>query len=245
MYRFVLGLSAMFVLVAPTVLPSVAHAQDIEDLDASKAKKSRKKDRKEVMAHLENEVIREIVRGFYLKAGAGGGAYIGRYTGILSNVMTTPLTFGQDFVDKEKQSMSWEVSVTQAVYNGADYRSQGSLPPQRRIEGDTRMFNFTAAYEYKAYPTRRLGIGVRAGGGVMIAPLLMEPTAYQRDVVQGTWGGQDSEANKRPHPEGFVGPTIEYYTKLSHFSIGADVDVMYQLDFDLNISGVGFFKYTF
>jgi len=245
MNRLLIGLASIFVLVSGTVLPAVAHAQDYEDLDTTKAKKDRKKDRKQVMAHLENEVIREVVRGFYLKAGAGGGAYIGRYSGVLSNVIQTPLTFGQDFVDKEKQSMSWEISINQAVYNGVDYHYQTQLPLQRRIEGDSRFFNFTIAYEYKAFPTRRLGIGVRVGGGVMIAPLLMETTAYQRDVVQGAWGGQDSAANKRPHPEGFAGPTIEYYTKLSHFSIGADVDIAYQLDFDLNVSAVGFFKYTF
>lgn len=237
MHRLLLGL-ALTALVAPTVLPSVAQAQDYEDLDD--ASKKRAKSRKAARAQLEDEVIREIVRGWYLKAGAGGGAYLGApMGGILSSVITTPLTFGQDFVDKERYSMAWEVTISQAVYNGASYFSQN------RIQGDTRMFSFLASYEYSGYPVRRLGIGVRVGGGVMLAPLLMPRDAYERDVVQDTWGGALPPAHERPHPMAFVGPTIEYYTKLSHFSIGADIDVAYQLDFGVNLSGVGFFKYTF
>ncbi len=141
--------------------------------------------------------------------------------------------------------MAWEISITQAVYNGSDYRTQAARGEPSFIQGDTRMFSFLASYEYSAYPTRRLGIGVRVGGGVMVAPLLMGREAYDRDVVNGTWGGRPSTAHDRPHPVVFAGPTLEYYTKLSHFSIGVDVDVAYQLDFDLNIAGVGFFKYTF
>jgi hypothetical protein len=41
------------------------------------------------------------------------------------------------------------------------------------------------------------------------------------------------------------GPTIEYYTKLSHFSIGVDVDVYYVINFDLAVAPAGFLKYTF
>jgi hypothetical protein len=42
-----------------------------------------------------------------------------------------------------------------------------------------------------------------------------------------------------------LGPTIEYYTKLSHFSVGMDLDVTYVLNFDLGISPLGYLKYTF
>jgi len=228
----------LFALASVAFLAPSAMAQDIEDLDEG-GRGGRKKDRREVMARLEDEVIREIVRGFYIKAGAGGGAYFGRYGGILSSVVTTPLTFGQDFLDAERSSMAWELSLTQAVYNGASYESQNM------IQGDTRFFNVTAAIEYSGYPARRLGLGVRAGGGIMFAPLLMERTEYETTVVQDTWGGVESPAHTRPHPTFFAGPTLEYYTKLSHFSIGLDIDVAYQIDFDINLSGVGWFKYTF
>ena len=110
----------LFALASLVILAPVARAQDIEDLDDG-SRGGRKKDRREVMARLEEEVIREIVRGFYIKAGAGGGAYFGRYGGLLSSVVTTPITFGQDFVDAERSSMAWEISLTQARYNGASY----------------------------------------------------------------------------------------------------------------------------
>lgn len=227
----------LFALASVALVAPAAHAQDIEDLDTGG--RGGKRDRREVMARLEGEVVREIVRGFYIKAGAGGGAYFGRYGGILSSVVTTPLTFGQDFVDAERSSMAWEVSITQAVYNGLSFERQSA------IQGDTRFFNVTGAFEYSAYPSRRLGLGVRAGGGIMFAPLLMERTEYDTTVVQETWGGQETAAHRRPHPVVFAGPTLEYYTKLSHFSIGVDVDVAYQIDFDINLSGIGWFKYTF
>lgn len=228
----------LFALASLVFVAPLALAQDIEDLD-SPGRAGRKKDTREVMARLEGEVIREIVRGFYIKAGAGGGAYFGRYQSILSSVVTTPITFGQDFMDAERMSMSWELSLTQAVYNGRSFEAQNG------IQGDTRFFNVLASYEYSGYPARRLGLGFRVGGGLMFAPLLMERNEYNTTVVQDTWGGAESAAHRRPHPVVFAGPTLEYYTKLSHFSIGIDVDAAYQIDFDVNVSGVGWFKYTF
>jgi hypothetical protein len=41
------------------------------------------------------------------------------------------------------------------------------------------------------------------------------------------------------------GPTFEYYTKLSHFSAGIDVDVFYAIGFDLGLNATGNLKYTF
>ena len=41
------------------------------------------------------------------------------------------------------------------------------------------------------------------------------------------------------------GPTFEYYTKLSHFSVGLDADVFYAFTFDLGASVTGYLKYTF
>jgi len=41
------------------------------------------------------------------------------------------------------------------------------------------------------------------------------------------------------------GLTFEYYTKLSHFSVGADIDAMYIVNFDLGISPTAYLKYSF
>lgn len=254
LYRLTLVASLSFALLAPRI--GAAQDDDFEDLDSTdkskKTKKEKRRDRKSVRAQLENEVIREVVRGFYFRTGVGSGMYFGRYGNVpgfgsvLRAVVVTPLTFGQDFVDKERTSMAWEISVTQGVYNGMTFETLDALdlPPNRLIQGDTRTFSFTAAYEYSAYPTRRLGIGPRLGGGVMVAPLLMDRQAYDRDVVGDAWSGAQSAAHTRPHPLGFLGFHLEYYTKLSHFSIGADIDAIYQLDFDVNVVGVGWLKYT-
>jgi len=253
--RHLLPLALLVSLLVPVSVPRNAFAQGYEDLDESQGDSAKKKrrDRRSVMAELEKEVIREIVRGWYIRAGAGSGAYFGRYGAvagygsILSAVSYTPLVLGQDFVDNERNSMAWELMVALSVYNGMSYETQGALnlPSNRLIQGDTRMFGLIACYEYSAYPSRRLGIGPRVGAGVMFSPLLMDREAFDRDVVGDAWNGQSTVAHSRPHPLGLAGLQLEYYTKLSHFSIGADVDVAYQLDFDVNLRGAGWFKYTF
>ena len=49
----------------------------------------------------------------------------------------------------------------------------------------------------------------------------------------------------QPHPVVLGGPTLEYYTKLSHFSAGIDTDIFYAVGFDLGVSATGTLKYTF
>jgi hypothetical protein len=51
--------------------------------------------------------------------------------------------------------------------------------------------------------------------------------------------------HENPHFMGFAGPTLEYYTKLSHFSVGIDADIVYAYDFDLGAHFSGYLKYTF
>ena len=60
------------------------------------------------------------------------------------------------------------------------------------------------------------------------------------DQIGGDPGMQNS-----PKPVVFGGPTFEYYTKLSHFSVGVDVDVFYGIGWDLGLNGSGALKYTF
>ena len=46
-------------------------------------------------------------------------------------------------------------------------------------------------------------------------------------------------------PLAILGATFEYYTKLSHFSIGADADVAFVIPHALAGSYGGYLKYTF
>ena len=48
-----------------------------------------------------------------------------------------------------------------------------------------------------------------------------------------------------PTPSAWVALTFEYYTKLSHFSVGADIDAFYAVGFDLGASATAYLKYTF
>ncbi len=190
-----------------------------------------------------NEVVREIVRGVYIKAGAGSSQYILSYAGLIRPVVASHLAAGMDFIDRERMSVAWEVSLLQALHNGPKFEELASVPGV--VQGDIHTFSGLGYVEASGYLTRRFGVGVRAGGGVTMVPVLMEPTAYENEVVIGQWGGQPAVAHSGPLPTFGGGPTIEYYTKLSHFSVGADVDVLYILNLDLALTPQGYLKYTF
>jgi len=233
---------ALLLLVSPLLAETRAHAGDIEDLDSDS--KHHEKPSKEEKKHAE--VVREIERGFYAKANIGSTTYLLNFGGgILRSGTALGLSLGDDFIDHEKNSMSWELQLQQGVHNGLNWQtgSQSGLPQQRWIQGDTRTFSGLVGIEYSVYPSRRFGVGIRAGGGVLVAPLLMFQSAYQTDVVP-EFGGT-IPANSGVHPLGYAGPTIEYYTKLSHFSLGADADVAFSVGFDLGVSATGYMKYTF
>ena len=67
---------------------------------------------------------------------------------------------------------------------------------------------------------------------------------YYTDEVINLWQ-VDPGYHGTPHPIVMGGPTFEYYTKLSHFSVGIDADVFYAIGFDLGASVTGTLKYTF
>lgn len=197
--------------------------------------------------------VREITRGFYGKADVGAAFYLGRFAAIspstgnsyVSSGTYVSLGFGQDFVDQENMSMAWELNLEQGLHNGTDAFSQANdgcgVAPC--TEGDLRTYTVRALYEASFYPTRRIGIGGRVGGGVLYSPLLINAEAYNTDVID-EFGG-DPGMHNSIKPVVFLGPTFEYYTKLSHFSVGVDVDVFYGIGWDLGMNGAGYLKYTF
>ena len=77
-------------------------------------------------------------------------------------------------------------------------------------------------------------------------PLLVDSQYYQEDIIPA-WGGTGNEppVHRGPKPMVYAGPTFEYYTKLSHFSLGLDLDVIFPIGLDLGASATLFFKYTF
>jgi hypothetical protein len=236
-------------LLSSSFASSVGWAAE-EDAEDDK-KKSRSAD--------SAEVVREIERGPYVRANVGSTAYIGSRRQILRAGTTLDIAVGGDVVDKEKLSVSVEGTLSQALHNAAlTYDNQGILlgqgqiGPQQLIQGDIHTFGLLLGVEASAYPVRRLGIGGHLGGGVTFVPLLMNRDYYATDVVgaaqgDGAWGGPQNQpaVHQGPKPTIYVGPTIEYYTKLSHFSIGLDVDFIYTIGLDLGLKPTGYFKYTF
>ncbi|HJN73591.1 MAG TPA: adventurous gliding motility protein CglE [Myxococcota bacterium] len=229
-------------------------AQDYDDLDEAdevedtRGRRSTKK-----------PDVKEINKGVYAKANVGGAGYIGQFRGFVKGGTAVGLALGQDFVDREKTSMAWELAVLQGIHNGCGYdfqadegcagndRNGDGVPdnPSPFVQGDLRTYSFLLNYEFSKYPTRRIGLGLRLGGGGLYSPLLMDEARYQTEVVQGEWGGVDPGYHDSFKPVGFGGLTLEYYSKLSHFSLGGDGDVFYAVGFDLGFNATAYLKYTF
>ncbi len=240
-----MSLSVSFALLSGLV-STPAMAQGLDGLDDPIEEEARKPKK--------DEVVKEVNKGLYAKSSFGAAGYLLDFNGFLKTGSAIGLAVGKDFVDQEEMSMAWEVALIQGVHNGCNYEYQadlicagnkGGTAPSPYIQGDTRTYSLLANYEFSKYPTRRVGIGFRAGGGVLFAPLLMDAAAYERDVLAGTWGVADPGYHSGAHPVAFGGLTFEYYSKLSHFSVGVDADVFYAIGFDLGFNGTGYFKYTF
>lgn len=250
------ALTSDFVTEVEPVAVAMAREEDEEDDGGDDDDGGSKKSK----ASTESESrIREVVRGFYAKANVGAAAYLlgfaanpaGAGQAVSAGTMVG-LAFGQDFVDNEKQSMAWEVGFNQGVHNGLEWTLQGDPGLGGCVgvggaypctEGDLRTYSLQANYEFSVYPTRRFGIGFRAGAGALFSPLLLDATSYTDTVVPAF--GTDPLIHNSIHPYGFAGPSFEYYTKLAHFSVGFDVDVFYAVGWDLGLNASGALKYTF
>lgn len=231
----------MLALSGVALADDVAHADDQEVTELDGKSKSKAKARKQ-------GAVREVVRGLYVKANVGSLAFVGSRAnrGLLSPGTSLALTLGQDFIDKEKSSAAWEVFFHQSLNNGAKYfdpRMVGA-PPNLRSQGDIHTFTGGVAGEYSTYLTPRIGLGARVGGGVSYAPLLMNQQQYELQVLP-VWGNQPPNVHSSPLFLVFGGPTLEYYTKLSHFSVGIDASFSVYVGLDLGIDASGFMKYTF
>ena len=243
-------------IAAPLLMASPAYAQSVDDLDEGEGSTTTSSSSRNSRFN-NDEVVREIVKGAYAKINVGGAGYLLDFNGFVSAGTAVGLSLGYDFVDREKTSMAGEIGIWQGIHNGCSVERQvapgqlgtcagnakGKLSPG--IQGDLRTYSILADYEFSKYPTRRIGLGFRLGGGVLFSPLLIEETAWQTQIVVGEWGGYDPGYHSGPKPLGFGGLTAEYYSKISHFSVGADFDVFYAVNFDLGFNGSGYLKYTF
>lgn len=231
------AICSSFTLMSPAV-----EAQGLDDTEEVKVKKKKKVKKVEF-----DRDVREIERGMYSKANVGATIYVLNHPGpFTAPVNSIALSIGDDFVDRESLSMAWEVSFLQTVHNGASYDQQpGNIAVNNYFQGDTRGFALLGAYEFSKYPTRRLGIGFRVMSGVMGMPVLMHEASFDTLVVGQSWGLTASPNHRKVYIPVGGGPTIEYYTKLAHFSVGTDIDILYIVGWDLGIQPTAYLKYTF
>ena len=236
-------------LAVPLLFANTAYAQsddDFDDLDDTASE--------DELSQARRADVREVVKGFYGKSNVGAAMYLLDFRGFVSTGTAVSLALGNDFVNNQGFSMAWEVAFTQGIHNGMGYEEQGDIGckiigagPAPCVQGDLRTYTFSALLEASIYPSRRIGVGLRAGGGVLVSPLLMDELAYSKDVLP-SWGlSEDADPgyHNQPHPTVSFGPTFEYYSKLSHFSVGVDVDAFYAIGLDLGLNGTGYLKYTF
>lgn len=227
---------AVALALAPLTLSSAFAEDQVQDLDSKKSSKKKAKKRQQV---------REVVRGLYVKSNIGMNMFFGQRAGILEPGTALSLSLGMDFLDKEKSSAAFEVFFHQSLNNGRRWDQQDPASgPNVLIQGDIHTYTGGLALEYSFYPGRRIGLGARVGGGVGFAPLLMNKEYYQSEVVPA-WGGQVPGVHQGVLPYILVGPTVEYYTKLSHFSFGLDASFVMYIGLDLGADITGFLKYTF
>lgn len=203
-------------------------------------------------------IIREVERGPYVKANVGTNVMFGLHgqargpdgtgSSLFSGVVGTSLGIGSDFIDRERFSAAFEVQLVQGLYNGP---RTGEIEFQTFSQGDIHTIGGTVTVEASTYLSRRFGVGVRGGGGITYFPLLVDQTSYFDSLVRDIGSRTNRGAGEAElHAAGtlfsvVVGPTFEYYTKLAHFSVGADVDLIYTLGWDLGVYPSGYLKYTF
>lgn len=244
------NLLSSFVL-AGSLLASTTFGEAFAEEDDKKADRKEEK----AKAAAKDSVVREIVRGPYVRANVGTTAFIGARRSILRPGTTLDLSIGGEFVDKEKFSVGAEFTFTQALHNAsltAEEQGAVGFGPNQLIEGDIHTLGALIGVEASAYPVRRVGLGGHLGGGLTFVPLLMNKTFYQSEVVgasqgDGYWGGPQNmpPVHQGPKPTIYAGFTLEYYTKLSHFSFGADIDFIYTIGLDFGLKPTGYLKYTF
>ena len=227
-------------------LSGSAFAQSSLDLDGEDRSTSKKKAKQARQA--SDVEVREIERGVYLKTNIGTTVYLGGRSALVRPGTMLNFTVGMDVIDKPKASLAWELTLYQGLHN-ATFADPGEAAlivgpdPNLLVQGDIHTFGALAGIEGSGYPVRRLGIGGRVGGGVAFAPLLLAREFYP-DVVR-EWGTTAPAVHENALPVIYAGPTIEYYTKLSHFSLGIDVDFMYVIGLDFGLNASAYLKYTF
>lgn len=195
------------------------------------------------------EVVREVVHGGYFKTGVGGTIFLGKRRQVLNPGTTLMLSGGYDFYTNSLLTVSGDLMFNMSIHGGlpagdqAAFLNGGALTADQLTQGDVLLMGGQAMFKVAFYPVRRVALGIRAGGGVGFAPKLIPGDEYDIEITQRY--GVRPAVHENPLPVFGGGLNFEYFTKLSHLSLGIDIDFMYFLNLDFALVPSGFFKYTF
>ncbi len=221
---------------------------DEDDEPRSRQGTTRKKKRK----------TREVVKGAYLKMNVGPVFWL---PPISSSTPTSgtelDFSFGYDVVDKLPFTLTIEASFTTLITNGTGINDEaafqallaaGIVPT---IQGDFRVFggtvNLRLGPNFGGRKTKRAHFCIQVGGGGAYSPALID---LQDPVIINRANANGLGYVMQGRFLGIITPGlgIEYYTKLSHFSLGLDIDADIILGGPSAAIGIGanfFAKYTF
>jgi hypothetical protein len=228
-------------------------ASDIDepdDVEPERRQGTRKKKRK--------RRVREVVKGAYLKINIGPQFWLPPISSVTSTSATElDFSFGYDLIDRLPFTLTVEGSFTTLVANGTGVNDENAfntllalgIPPT--IQGDFRLYggtvNLRFGPNFGGKKTKRGNISIQVGGGGGYSPALID---LSDPVVVNRMNANGKGYLMQGRFLGLITPGIgiEYYTKLSHFSLGLDVDANIILGGPSVAIGVGlnfFAKYTF
>ena len=122
------ALIALAIAAPALVAPVVANAQDVIDIDSGDEDPKKAKKNRAVVG--SDEIVREIERGWYLKANAGMATYLLTYGAqpgggsLIRPGSVVAISVGNDFVDEPNRSMAWDLQFYQGVHNGMPWEVQ-------------------------------------------------------------------------------------------------------------------------
>lgn len=201
---------------------------------------------------------REVVKGAYLKINVGPQFWLPPISSVTSTSATElDFSFGYDIIDRLPFTLTVEGSFTTLVANGTGVNDEAAfqqllaLGIAPTIQGDFRMYggtvNLRFGPNFGGKKTKRGNFSIQVGGGGAYSPALID---LADPIVINRMNANGKGFLMQGRFLGIITPGIglEYYTKLSHFSLGVDIDANIILGGPSIAIGVGtnfFAKYTF
>lgn len=230
-------------LSLPLLAPASSWAQEEgeESFDDVEGEEITKPTEKQVSE--EQSALKDVVHGVYVQAMMTDTAFlgitqlapevgpVGDYTNWGLGLRTA---LGVDVLDQPRFGLALELAYYQAAFNGYGPADAVGSP----IQGDFRSHTVQVAARPAIVlsKNRRWSLYGKVSGGAFRSEVLTDPATHPVAGVHGTF-----------KPFGGAALGLEYYSKLSHFSVTfVEAELLYILGFDASL-GVNFvgLKYTF